>query len=131
MMDVDKVAKRYFGIGSLIVIFLWMIGILIDTIRPEWEMTAPVWVSTGFSMFFLITFSLLWRWVSKEKKESLTTLYSVVSGFRMVLALFTLFICFLVVGRDAMVPYVLVFMAFYLIMVGFHTIYFSRITNRQ
>ena len=82
-------------------------------------------------MFFLITVSLLWRWVSKEKKESLTTLYSVVSGFRMVLALFTLFICFLVVGRDAMVPYVLVFMAFYLIMVGFHTIYFSRITNRQ
>ena len=131
MMDVDKVAKRYFGIGSLIVIFLWMIGILIDTIRPEWGMTTPVWVSTGFSMFFLITFSLLWRWVSKEKKESLTTLYSVVSGFRMVLALFTLFICFLVVGRDAMVPYVLVFMAFYLIMVGFHTIYFSRITNRQ
>lgn len=131
MMDVDKVAKRYFGIGLLIVIFLWMIGILIDTIRPEWGMTAPVWVSTGFSMFFLITFSLLWRWVSKEKKESLTTLYSVVSGFRMVLALFTLFICFLVVGRDAMVPYVLVFMAFYLIMVGFHTIYFSRITNRQ
>ena len=48
MMDVDKVAKRYFGIGSLIVIFLWMIGILIDTIRPEWGMTAPVWVSTGF-----------------------------------------------------------------------------------
>jgi hypothetical protein len=131
MMDVDKVAKRYFGIGSLIVIFLWMIGILIDTIRPEWGITAPVWVSAGFSMFFLIAFSLLWRWVSKEKKESLTTLYSVVSGFRMVLALFTLFVCFLFVGRDAMVPYVLVFMVFYLIMVGFHTVYFSRVTNRQ
>ena len=32
-MDVDKVAKRYFGIGSLIVIFLWMIGILIHPPR--------------------------------------------------------------------------------------------------
>jgi hypothetical protein len=82
-------------------------------------------------MFFLIAFSLLWRWVAKDKKESLTTLYSVVSGFRMVLALFTLFVCFLFVGRDAMVPYVLVFMVFYLIMVGFHTVYFSRVTNRQ
>lgn len=131
MMDIDKVAKRYIGIGLLIIIILWMSSILVATLRPEWNMMAPIWVSTGFSIVFLVAFALLWRWISKKKQESLTTLYSLVSGFRMVLALFTLFVCFLVVGRDAMVPYVVVFMVFYLIMVGFHTIYFSRITNQQ
>lgn len=131
MMDIDKVAKRYIGIGLVIIIILWMSSILVATLRPEWNMMAPIWVSTGFSIVFLVAFALLWRWISKKKQESLTTLYSLVSGFRMVLALFTLFVCFLVVGRDAMVPYVVVFMVFYLIMVGFHTIYFSRITNQQ
>lgn len=131
MMDIDKVAKRYVGIGALIIIILWMASILVATLRPEWNLMAPIWVSTGFSVVFLVAFALLWRWISKEKKESLTTLYSLVSGFRMVLALFTLFVCYMVVGRDAMVPYVVVFMVFYLIMVGFHTIYFSRITNKQ
>lgn len=131
MMDIDKVAKRYIGIGALIIIILWMASILVATLRPEWNLMAPIWVSTGFSVVFLVAFALLWRWISKEKKESLTTLYSLVSGFRMVLALFTLFVCYMVVGRDAMVPYVVVFMVFYLIMVGFHTIYFSRITNKQ
>ena len=131
MMDIDKVAKRYVGIGALIIIILWMASILVATLRPEWNLMAPIWVSTGFSVVFLVAFALLWRWISREKKESLTTLYSLVSGFRMVLALFTLFVCYMVVGRDAMVPYVVVFMVFYLIMVGFHTIYFSRITNKQ
>ena len=131
MMDIDKVAKRYVGIGALIIIILWMASILVATLRPEWNLMTPIWVSTGFSVVFLVAFAFLWRWISKSKKESLTTLYSLVSGFRMVLALFTLFVCYLVVGRDAMVPYVVVFMVFYLIMVGFHTIYFSRITNQQ
>ncbi|WP_455096298.1 hypothetical protein [Prevotella koreensis] len=131
MMDVDKVAKRYVGIGALIVIALTMIGIFISSFRPEWDMIAPVWVSAGFSVFFLISFAFLWRWIIKSNRESLTTLYSVVSGLRMVMALFTLFICFLVVGRDAMLPYVSVFMFYYLVMIGYHTVYFSKITNRQ
>ena len=131
MMDVDKVAKRYVGIGALIVIALTMIGIFISSFRPEWDMIAPVWVSAGFSVFFLISFAFLWRWIIKSNRESLTTLYSVVSGLRMVMALFTLFICFLVVGRDAMLPYVSVFMVYYLVMIGNHTVYFSKITNRQ
>lgn len=131
MMDVDKVAKRYVGIGALIVIALTMIGIFISSFRPEWDMIAPVWVSAGFSVFFLISFAFLWRWIIKSNRESLTTLYSVVSGLRMVMALFILFICFLVVGRDAMLPYVSVFMVYYLVMIGYHTVYFSKITNRQ
>ena len=131
MMDVDKVAKRYVGIGALIVIALTMIGIFISSFRPEWDMIAPVWVSAGFSVFFLISFAFLWRWIIKSNRESLTTLYSVVSGLRMVMALFILFICFLVVGRDAMLPYVSVFMVYYLVMIGYHTVYFSKITNRH
>ena len=67
----------------------------------------------------------------KFHQDSITTLYSVVSGFRMLMALFTLFIVYLVVGRSAMLPYVVVFMVFYLVMVAFHSVYFSRITNRQ
>lgn len=131
MMDVDSIAKRYVGIGLLLIIGLWLAGILLATIRPEWSLMSPVWISTAFCMFFLLAFGYLWNWVMKFHKDSITTLYSVVSGFRMLMALFTLFIVFLVVGRSAMLPYVLVFMVFYLVTVAYHTIYFSRVTNRQ
>ena len=131
MIDDDKIARRYAGIGLMLIIVLWLMSILVATLRPEWQLMSPIWVSTGFSLIFLLGFAVLWRWVVRKHKDSVTTLYSVVSGFRMLMALFTLFIVFLVVGRAAMLPYVLVFMIFYLIMVAYHSIYFSRITNRQ
>ncbi len=131
MIDEDKIARRYAGIGLMLIIVLWLMSILIATLRPEWQLMSPIWVSTGFSLIFLLGFAVLWRWVVRKHKDSVTTLYSVVSGFRMLMALFTLFIVFLVVGRAAMLPYVLVFMIFYLVMVAYHSIYFSRITNRQ
>jgi hypothetical protein len=131
MIDEDKIARRYAGIGLMLIIVLWLMSILVATRRPEWQLMSPIWVSTGFSLIFLLGFAVLWRWVVRKHKDSVTTLYSVVSGFRMLMALFTLFIVFLVVGRAAMLPYVLVFMIFYLVMVAYHSIYFSRITNRQ
>ena len=131
MIDEDKIARRYAGIGLMLIIVLWLMSILVATLRPEWQLMSPIWVSTGFSLIFLLGFAVLWRWVVRKHNDSVTTLYSVVSGFRMLMALFTLFIVFLVVGRAAMLPYVLVFMIFYLVMVAYHSIYFSRITNRQ
>lgn len=131
MIDEDKIARRYAGIGLMLIIVLWLMSILVATLRPEWQLMSPIWVSTGFSLIFLLGFAVLWRWIVRKHKDSVTTLYSVVSGFRMLMALFTLFIVFLVVGRAAMLPYVLVFMIFYLVMVAYHSIYFSRITNRQ
>ena len=131
MIDEDKIARRYAGIGLMLIIVLWLMSILVATLRPEWQLMSPIWVSTGFSLIFLLGYAVLWRWVVRKHKDSVTTLYSVVSGFRMLMALFTLFIVFLVVGRAAMLPYVLVFMIFYLVMVAYHSIYFSRITNRQ
>lgn len=131
MIDEDKIARRYAGVGLMLIIVLWLMSILVATLRPEWQLMSPIWVSTGFSLIFLLGFAVLWRWIVRKHKDSVTTLYSVVSGFRMLMALFTLFIVFLVVGRAAMLPYVLVFMIFYLVMVAYHSIYFSRITNRQ
>ncbi len=131
MMDVNNTVKQYVGEGLLFIIFLWMISIITACLMPEKKLLGPTWVSTGFSLVFLIGFALLWRWIASSRKESLTTLYSVMSGLRMILALFTLFICYLVVGRDAMAPYVIIFMIFYFVMVGFHSIFFARRTNKE
>ncbi len=131
MMDVNNTVKQYVGEGLLFIIFLWMISIITACLMPEKNLLGPTWVSTGFSLVFLIGFALLWRWIASSRKESLTTLYSVMSGLRMILALFTLFICYLVVGRDAMAPYVIIFMIFYFVMVGFHSIFFARRTNKE
>lgn len=131
MIDIDRTARRYTGIGLLIIILLWMVSIMVSSLHPEWRLMNAIWVSTTFSIASVLIYIILWRWVIRKHPDSITAFYSVVSSGRMLLALFTLFGCFLVVGRDAMLPYVLVFMIFYFIIIGFHTFYFARFTNKQ
>ena len=92
---------------------------------------APLTVSFGFVAVSSIIIALLWCWVAEKHPDSLTTFYSVVPGFRMLAALATLTVCYFCVGRSAMVPYVIVFMLLYFAELAHHTLYFSRITNKN
>jgi len=126
----DRTTKRYVGIGLLLVIFLWLASQTAGALHPEWKLTAPIIVSIAFSITTLIAFALLWSWVSKRHRDQLTTLYTATSGFRMLAAIFTMLGCYLAVGRQSMAPYIVVFMIYYLVMVGYHAAYFARVTKR-
>jgi hypothetical protein len=49
----------------------------------------------------------------------------------MLLALATMFVYYLVVGRGAMLVFVLVFMAFYILSLAHHSVFFARVSNRS
>ena len=91
----------------------------------------PVAVSFGFVVLSSILIAVMWCKVAEKHADSLTTFYSVVPGFRMLAALATLTVCYFCVGRDAMLPYVIVFMILYFAELAHHTLYFSRITNKN
>lgn len=89
----------------------------------------PVAVSAVFSIVVESADALVWRKVAKTSPDSLTTFYTAVSGFRMLLALATMLVCYIIVGRDAIMPYILVLLVFYFAMLAHHSIFFSRLSN--
>ena len=89
----------------------------------------PVAVSAVFSIVVESADALVWRKVAKKSPDSLTTFYTAVSGFRMLLALATMLVCYIIVGRDAIMPYILVLLVFYFAMLAHHSIFFSRLSN--
>ena len=89
----------------------------------------PVAVSAVFSIVVELADALVWRKVAKKSPDSLTTFYTAVSGFRMLLALATMLVCYIIVGRDAIMPYILVLLVFYFAMLAHHSIFFSRLSN--
>ena len=89
----------------------------------------PVAVSAVFSIVVELADALVWRKVAKTSPDSLTTFYTAVSGFRMLLALATMLVCYIIVGRDAIMPYILVLLVFYFAMLAHHSIFFSRLSN--
>lgn len=91
----------------------------------------PLYLSIAFTVVTSGLVAAIWRWVAENNAEMLTTFYSSTNAFRMLLALFTLTICYFVVGQEEITPYVIVFFVFYLFNIGHHAIYFAHITNKK
>lgn len=91
----------------------------------------PLSLASSFCIATGLIIGVLWRWVATSNEEMLTTFYASTNAFRMLLALAALTICYFVVGSENIKIYVIVFMAFYLIAVAHHAIYFARITNNK
>ena len=89
----------------------------------------PVAVSAVFSIVVESADALVWRKVAKTSPDRLTTVYTAVSGFRMLLALATMFVCYIIVGRDAVAPYIVVMLVYYFVLLAHHSIFFSRLSN--
>ena len=89
----------------------------------------PAAVGAVFSIVVESADALIWRRVATKSPDSLTTFYTAVSGFRMLLALATMLVCYIIVGRDGIMPYILVLLVFYFAMLAHHSIFFSRLSN--
>ena len=129
MADIDKRCGRYI-VWSMVYIFILTIGSFIfEKLGLFSGLMYPVAVSAVFSIVVESADALVWRKVAKKSPDSLTTFYTAVSGFRMLLALATMFVCYIIVGRDAVAPYIVVMLVYYFVLLAHHSIFFSRLSN--
>lgn len=87
-------------------------------------------IATAFAFAESFAVPKLWQWVASAHRNFLSTFHTACSGFRMLIVLAVLGIVCAVVGRDAMVPYVAVFMIYYLVLLIMHTVFFAKMTNK-
>lgn len=131
MSEINRKSVKYIsgtliltGVLSLLMYFAAVIGWVID-----WML--PVAVSVAFSLIIELADILVWRMVSLKSPDSLTTFYSSVSGFRMLLALAALFVCYFCVDEGKMATIVVVFLIYYFVMLAHHAIFFAREANAK
>ena len=129
--NIDKLCKRYLRQELLLTVALFLIGLMIMRVWYLDEMLWPLVVSTAFCLVVSNVIGLLWRRIAKNSPDNLPTFFTATSGFRMLLALAVMFVYYLVVGRDAMLTFVLVFMAFYFASLIHHSAFFARVSNRS
>ena len=129
MADIDKLCGRYIAWSVCLIILLSFLGLFVGLFLQIDGMTSYLAVAAGFSLVVEVADALVWRKVAKTSPDSLTTFYTAVSGFRMLLALATMFVCYIIVGRDAVAPYIVVMLVYYFVLLAHHSIFFSRLSN--
>lgn len=129
MADIDRLCSKYIVWSMIIVVLLTVAAFLVEKTGLPSALMYPVAVSAVFSIVVESADALVWRRVAKKSPDSLTTFYTAVSGFRMLLALATMFVCYIIVGRDAVAPYIVVMLVYYFVLLAHHSIFFSRLSN--
>ena len=127
--EIAKLIRRYVVQTILAVVVLSLAVLSLQMFAHVDGLVSPLVVSVVFALVVELIDIYLWKRITDANEKMLPTYFSAVSGFRMLLALFTLVGCYIAVGRDAMLEYCLVFMVFYLWMIVHHSLFFSRLTN--
>ncbi len=120
---------RYVRQSILLTAALTMVGLVIMQVWFLDVLLWPIVISAIFSLLVGCADGLIWGKVAKNAPESITTFHSALSGFRMLLALFLMFVYYMVDTTDTMIEFFLVFMVYYLALMTHHVIFFTRIAK--
>lgn len=128
--NIDKLSWNYMRQELLLTVAVFLVALLVMRV---WflDLLTPIIIGASFTLVVFTAIALVWRRVAKRFPDSLPTFYTAVSGFRMLLALAVMFVYYLIAGRDMMLPFFLVFMAFYVVSLTHHSIFFARVSNRS
>ena len=127
--DVRKLSKGYLKQGLFLTVGLSLITLLVMQV---WylDLIIPVLISAVFTLAVYLVIGLVWRQVALSTPENLPTFLTAVSGFRLLLALAVMFVYY-AIDKDSMLRFFLVFMAFYVVALAHHSIFFARVSNRS
>jgi len=95
-----------------------------------YDLLAAQIVGTLFFLLFEITTVLVWRWVALKHRNMLPSFFTGVSGFRFLGALLVMSVWYLVVGKENIMVFLIVFFVFYFVSLIHHSIFFSRMSKR-
>ena len=129
--DINKLNIMYMVQGVVLTIIVTIGTLLVERFITGADLLIPAMFGCGFSLAIVIAEGIIWRMVAIKHPDSLTTFFTALSGFRMLLALATMFVYYLIAGREAMLPFFLVFMAFYVLILIHHSIFFAKVSNRS
>lgn len=127
--EIKGISRRYIIQSLCMLAVVTLIPLLLSLLTNVGDLTAPTIVALVFAAVVETVDALVWGKVRQAGEDGLPTFYTAVSGFRMLLALATLVVCYFVVGRDAMMEYCLVFMGYYFAIMTHHSVFFARISN--
>ena len=114
-MNIDKLCMSYIRQELLLAVALFLIALLVMRVWFIDTILTPAIISVSFMLVVAVSIALVWRRVAKGAPDSLPTFFTAVSG-----------------NKDTtMLPFFLVFMAFYFASLTHHSIFFASVSNRS
>ena len=118
---------------NLWIIFgLYLVGILIAQVTTHSSYLNMLTISALFSLITASIYGGAWKAIAVKSPAVLGKFYLAGSVFRMLLAFLTILVYALIVKERVMIlSFAVIFMIFYLVLLAFDTIYFSKVEKNN
>ena len=123
--EVKAIGLSFIKRGIAYVVLLFAAAMTIAYASGNEWIIVPAIVSALYTLAIVVAEGLLWGRVASRSVDALTTFYSAVSGFRMLLTIVVMFGYYLAFGRDGMLGFLSVLAPFYVVMLVHHSIFFG------
>ena len=123
--EVKAIGLSFIKRGIAYVVLLFAASMAIASASGNEWIIVPAIVSALYTLAIVVAEGLLWGRVASRSVDALTTFYSAVSGFRMLLTIVVMFGYYLAFGRDGMLGFLSVLAPFYVVMLVHHSIFFG------
>ena len=118
---------------NLWIIFgLYLVGILIAQVTTHSSYLNMLTISALFSLITASIYGGAWKAIADKSPAVLGKFYLAGSALRMLLAFLTILVYALIVKERVMIlSFAVIFMIFYLVLLAFDTIYFSKVEKNN
>lgn len=89
----------------MLVAGMFFISLIIMRVWNLYEILNPLIISIIFSLMIVFAEAMIWRRIAEKNPEGLTGFYTAVSGFRMLLALGTMLVYYIIMGSETMMTF--------------------------
>lgn len=131
MVEIEKTSKRYMKQQLMLAVAVALIALLVMRLSYINAILVAVVVGFAFTLIVSCVIAMVWRKVASHNPEGLPTFFTAASGGRLLLALATMFVFYLASGREDMLVFFLVFMAFYLVSLAHHAAFFAKVSGKS
>ncbi len=131
MLDIEKTSHKYIRQQLSLAVAVALVVLLVMRVWYLDNLLTPVIIGVVFCLVLSVALAKIWERVAKRSPENLPTFFTGASGGRLLLALATMFIYYIICGSESMLAFFLVFMAFYLVSLVHHAVFFANVSKKS
>ncbi len=124
---VGQAARSYCRFGLWIIAGITLASLLMMNVMQSFSLMNSLLASALFSLVTMFLYGIAWKYVARNYANSLSLFYLAGSGLRMIVAgMAVLIVYFLVPDYGVFRDFALIFVAFYIVMLGYDAYFFAR-----
>ena len=129
---IDNIAKRYYQRGVWLMAAITLVALAVMNVLMDTSLVNALVVSVLFNLVSTIAYSVSWKAVAKSSPDNLAKFYLAATVIRMLIALaVATVVIVLTEDKQEATRFAVVFVIFYLAMLTYDTIYFSRVEKNN